>query len=103
MKNLLAILLMIVIFTVALLYDNLTEDEINMTDVEIVEDFTRDVVSTIIGDTTIVLNVDVYYVGKTDGYDIYRTVVDSLPSREISEITLKIGLNGENRELYILG
>lgn len=95
-----AILAVIIVFSVAIVYEG-GKDSVDKGDFAIVEEFTKDIIHTIIDDSTYQLNIDVMYVGKKDGYDVFKSVTDSLPNG-LQEIVLSVGLTEENKELYIL-
>lgn len=101
MSNLWDIVLIVIMFVSMVVYDHISVDDVDIDDFELVENFTSDLVGDMIGDTSYCFNIDVTYVGKRDGFDIYKTFVDSLPNG-LKSIEFKIGLTEENRDFYIL-
>lgn len=102
MTNIWVLFAVIMFFMFGVIYENNKKDEVvfDISDMEIVENFTRDILYEITGDS--LLDIDVTYIGETDDFSIFRGYVDSLPNG-LKSFEIKIGLSDVNRGLYILG
>lgn len=100
-NSLWVILAIVMMFFVAIVHKKYDDKNISKTDFEIVEKFTKDIVKTIIDDSTYNVRVNVIYIGKDGQYDIFKAVSDSLPNG-FKRFELSVGLNEEDKDLYIL-